>query len=31
MFIVLNGALVCLIALAIFQPMIAVIQEGTMW
>jgi type II secretory pathway component PulF len=30
-FIVLNGALVCLIALAVFQPMIAVIQEGTMW
>lgn len=29
--IVLNGALVCLIALAVFQPMIGIIQEGTMW
>jgi type II secretory pathway component PulF len=30
-FIVLNGALACWIALAIFQPMIQVIQEGAMW
>jgi len=30
-FIVLNGALACLIALAIFQPMVQVIKEGTMW
>jgi type II secretory pathway component PulF len=30
-FIVLNGALACWIALAIFQPMVKVIQEGTMW
>jgi type II secretory pathway component PulF len=29
--IVLNGALVCWIALAIFQPMVKVVQEGAMW
>ena len=30
-FIVLNGALVCFIAVAIFQPLIAVIQQGALW
>ncbi len=29
--ILLNGALACWIAVALFQPMIHVIQEGTMW
>jgi type II secretory pathway component PulF len=29
--IILNGVLVCIVALAIFQPIIAVIQREALW